>query len=289
MDAATLHDGEGPLAIVCGGGRIPFAVAEAVRARGRPVVLFPLAGWADKTAVEAYPHHWINIGQLGRFRRLAREAGCRDLVLIGTLVRPSLLQVRLDWETVRALPEIWRAFRGGDDRLLSGIGRIVERHGFRLLGAHEVAPQILMVEGALGRRQPAARDQTDIRQALRLLAAMGPFDVGQAVVVAEGRVLAVEATEGTDLMLERLATLRRQGRIRSSSGVGVLVKAPKPGQDRRLDLPAIGPSTIEGAARAELAGVAVVAGGTIVAEADRVAQLADAAGLFVVGVREDGP
>jgi hypothetical protein len=289
IDAAPARAGDDPLAIICGGGGIPFAVADAVRRQGRPVVLFPLVGWADRQGVEKYPHHWINIGQLGRFRRLAREEGCRDLVLIGTLLRPSLSQVRLDWDTIRAFPQIWRAFRGGDDRLLSGIGRIFEESGFRLVGAHEVAPEILMVDGTIGRRQPTARDQTDIAQALRLLTAIGPFDVGQAVVVANGRVLAIEATEGTDHMLRRIADLRRDGRIRMPPGVGVLVKAPKPGQDRRIDLPAIGPPTIELVAQAQLAGVAVVAGSALIAEPDEVARLADAAGLFVVGIRDTGP
>ena len=164
----------------------------------------------------------------------------------------------------------------------------MEQNEFRLLGAHEVAPQILMVEGTIGRHQPSGRDQTDIARGLALLAALGPFDVGQAVVVADGHVLAVEAAEGTDRMLERIVSLRREGRIHSPPGLGVLVKAPKPGQDRRFDLPAVGTSTVEGVARAELAGVAVVAGSAVIAEPERVGQLADAANVFVVGVRGPG-
>jgi DUF1009 family protein len=274
----------GPLAMVCCGGSIPFAVADTVQRQGRRVVLFACRGWADPIEVVRYPHHWVAIAQLGRFSRLARQEGCHDVVFIGTLVRPSLAQLRLDWGTVRALPSIIRAYRGGDDHLLSGVARIFEGLGFHVVGAHEVAPEILMREGALTTLKPAAGDESDIHRALALLTAIGPFDVGQAVVVAKGHVLAVEAAEGTDQMLKRVVVLREEGRIHVPSGVGVLVKAPKPQQDQRIDLPAIGPSTIELVARAGLAGLAVIAGSAIVAEPEEVARRADAAKVFVVGV-----
>jgi DUF1009 family protein len=141
-----------------------------------------------------------------------------------------------------------------------------------------------MPEGALGRERPNDRDRGDIAKGLALLSAASPFDVGQAVVVADARVLAIEAAEGTDRMLARVAELRQSGRI--ASGRGVLVKAAKRNQDRRLDLPSIGPQTVESAARAGLAGIAVVAGSTIVAEPTRIGATADRAGLFVLGVRE---
>ena len=275
-----------PVAVVCGGGSLPATVADALAEQGRGVVMFPLYGWADPDSMARFRHHWIHIGQFGRFARLARAEGCRDLVLIGTLVRPPIRQIRLDLVTLRVMPRIIRAYAGGDDHLLSGIGRILEDYGFRLLGAHEVAPQILARPGRLGHCAPGARDEADIARALALLAAIGPFDVGQAVVVANGHVLAVEAAEGTDRMLAHLAEMRRSGRIRAPLGAGVLVKAPKPSQDRRFDLPAIGPSTIAGVAAAGLAGIAVSAGGVIIAEPARVMALADAANLFVTGVTE---
>jgi UDP-2,3-diacylglucosamine hydrolase len=278
-----------PVAVVCGGGSLPATVADALVGQGRGVVMFPLHGWADPAAVERFRHHWIHIGQLGRFSRLARSEGCRDLVLIGTLVRPTIRQLRLDIETLRVMPRIIRAYRGGDDHLLSGIGRILEDYGFRLVGAHEVAPQILAPLGHVGRFAPTPRDEADITRGLALLAATGPFDVGQATVVADGRVLAVEAAEGTDHMLAHIAEMRRGGRIRSAAGTGVLVKAPKPSQDRRFDLPTVGPSTVEHIATAGLAGLAVVAGGVIIVEPARVMALADKANIFVAGVRDGGP
>jgi DUF1009 family protein len=274
---------EGPLGIICGGGTIPPAVAQAVIRRGRRVVLFPLRGIVDPDAVAAFPHCWIAVGQFGRFCRLARAEGCRDLVLVGGMVRPSLREVRLDWATLVAMPRIIRAFRGGDDHLLTGISRIFEAEGFHLLGAHEVAPDITAPSGPLGRNVPDAAAVEDIDRGFALLSAVSPFDVGQAVVVVKGRVLAIEAAEGTDGMLRRMIALREQGRLSMPRGVGVLVKAPKLAQDRRFDLPSIGPDTVLNAFRAGLAGIAVVAGGTIIAEPLRLVEVADSNGLFVVG------
>jgi DUF1009 family protein len=279
-------EGRNPLAIICGGGSLPFAVADAVQTQGRQVVLFPLRETADAHSVSAYPHHWMHVGQFGRFCRLARQEGCRDVVLIGALVRPAVWQLRPDFRTLLLLPRIIEFFRGGDDHLLSRIATLLGEQGFRLIGAHEVAPEILMPEGMLGSRQPSTGDDEDVAYGLRFLNAAGAFDVGQAVVIAGRHILAVEAAEGTDQMLARVAELRISGRIRSRGGV--LVKAPKPGQDRRIDLPTIGPQTVEGAARAGLSGIAVVAGSTIVAQAERVGEAADRANIFAVGVRDDG-
>jgi DUF1009 family protein len=274
------------VAIICGGGSFPGAVADAVAKSGRRPVMFAVKGWADANVVERHSHHWIALGQAGRFRRLASDEGCRDVLLIGTLLRPPLRQIRLDWLTIRLMPRIARAFRGGDDWLLSSIGKIMEEAGLRLVGLKELAPDIIVPEGVLGRRQPSARDRSDIARALDLIAAIGPFDVGQAVVVADNHVLAVEAAEGTDNLLARLAELRREGRITIPEYIGVLVKAPKPGQDRRFDLPAIGPQTVSKAARAGLAGIAVAAGNTIIADAAETIAAADTAGIFIVGVPE---
>jgi DUF1009 family protein len=284
--AAPMADSS-PLAIVCGGGSLPFAVAEAVARRGRRVVLFAIRGSADPQRVAAYPHHWTVLGKLGWFCRVAHREGCQDVVLIGSVVRPAIWRIRPDFATLRLLPRIVAMFRGGDDHLLSGVARILEEQGFRLIGAHQIAPEILMPEGLLGLARPNDRDHADIAMGLALLNATSPYDVGQGVIVADARVLAIEAAEGTDNMLARVAELRQSGRIAGASGRGVLVKAAKRGQDRRIDLPSIGPRTVEGAARAGLAGIAVVAGSTIVAEPGRIGAAADRERLFVLGVRDE--
>jgi len=276
-----------PVAIICGGGSLPGAVAEAVVRRNRRPVMFAVRGWADPNVVERYAHHWIAIGQAGRFFHLARAEHCREVLFIGTLLRPPLSQIRLDWRTLWLMPRIVHFFRGGDDRLLSGVASLLEEGGLRVIGLHDVAPEVIVPEGVLGHYRPSARDNADITRALELIAALGPFDVGQAAIVATNHVLAVEAAEGTDNMLARVADLRRQRRVTTPPGVGVLVKAPKPGQDRRFDLPAIGPQTVDGVARAGLAGLAVAAGGTIIAEIAEVIAAADRAKIFLVGVGGD--
>lgn len=272
------------IALICGGGAFPAAVADAIARRGLRPVLFPVSGWADPKTVETYAHHWIALGQAGRFLRLARAEQCREALFIGTLLRPPLSKIRLDWFTVRRLPTVVRAFRGGDDRLLSGIAGISEQAGVRIIGVADVAPEVLVPEGVLGRLQPTARDRADIARGLEMLAALGPFDVGQAAVVANQHVLAVEAAEGTDNMLARLVEMRAQRRVTTAPGTGVLVKAPKSHQDRRFDLPAVGPQTVANAARAGLGGIAVVAGHAIIAEPAEMIAAADRAGLFLIGV-----
>ena len=283
---ADAAPGKDPLAIICGGGGFPGAVAAAVAGRGRRPVMFGIKGWADAAVIEGYTHHWIAIGQAGRFFRLARAENCREVLFIGTLLRPPITQLRLDWPTIRLMPHLVRSFRGGDDKLLSGVAAVAESGGLRVVGIKEVAPEVFVPEGVLGRYQPSERDNKDIARALSVIATLGPFDVGQAAIVANNNVLAVEAAEGTDNMLARIAELRRLGRVTLPPGVGVLVKAPKPGQDRRFDLPSIGPRTIENVARAGLAGLAVTAGSTMIAEPDQVTAAADRAKIFLIGVRE---
>jgi hypothetical protein len=273
-----------PVGLIAGGGVMPFAVAESLTARGVDPVVFALKGACDPLAAERFRHHWISVGQLGKAERLFRAENCRNLVFIGTLVRPALSEIRLDWGTVRVIGRVWEAFRGGDDHLLSSIGRILEQDGFRMVGIKDVAPDLLMPEGCVTRKTPDENAIADIAKGRDVLRALSPFDIGQAVVVIDGHVVGVEDIEGTDGLLARVARLRAEGRIRARAARGVLVKAPKSGQDLRFDLPTIGARTVEGAAAAALAGIAIVAGNTLVAEPQTMIDTADAAGLFVIGL-----
>jgi UDP-2,3-diacylglucosamine hydrolase len=273
-----------PVGLIAAGGVMPFAVADSLTARGINPVLFALRGACDPVRVERFRHHWISVGQVGRAVKLFRAENCRDLVFIGTLVRPALSEIRLDWGTLRVIGRLLAAFRGGDDHLLSGIGRILEQDGFRMVGIKDVAPDLLMPEGCLTLKSPDENAAADIAKGRDVLRALSPFDIGQATVVIDGHVIGVEDIEGTDGLLARVARLRAEGRIRARTARGVLVKAPKSGQDLRFDLPATGPRTIEGAAAAQLAGIAIVAGNTIVVEPQAMIEAADAAGLFVTGL-----
>ena len=273
-----------PVGVIAGGGAMPFAVAESLKARGLDPILFALKGVCDPEAAQRFRHHWITVGQYGRAKKLFREENCNNLVFIGTLVRPSLSEIRLDWATLRVMGRVWSAFRGGDDHLLSSVGRIFEQDGFRLLGLKEVAPDLLMPEGCVTQKMPDQNSMSDVARGCEVLRALGPFDIGQAVVVIDNHVVGVEGIEGTDELLKRIADLRAGGRIRAPAGRGVLVKAPKGGQDLRFDLPTVGSRTVDGAAAAGLAGVAVIAGHTVVADPQVMIETTNTAGLFVTGL-----
>src|SRR5829696_7168270 len=280
---SAASDISSPVGVIAGGGAMPFAVAESLSQRGIAPVLFALRGACDPDRVERFRHHWISVGQLGRATKLFRSEGCRDLIFIGTLLRPALSEIRLDWGTIRVLGRVWAAFRGGDDHLLSGIGRILEQDGFRMVGIRDIAPDLLMPEACLTVSTPDEKAKADIAKGRDVLRALGPFDIGQAVVVIDGHVVGVEDIEGTDGLLARIARLRSEGRLRAARR-GVLIKAPKSGQDLRFDLPTIGPQTIKGAHAAGLSGVAIIAGYTSVVEPQLMIETANAAGLFVTGL-----
>ncbi|HVV40809.1 MAG TPA: UDP-2,3-diacylglucosamine diphosphatase LpxI [Nitrobacter sp.] len=280
----TVSGMSSPVAVIAGGGTLPFAVADSLARRGMTPVLFALKGICDPVQTARFRHHWISVGQVGRVMTLLRAEKCRDVIFIGTMVRPALTEIRLDWGTLRVMKTVLASFRGGDDHLLSGIGRILERGGFRMVGIKDVAPDLLMPLGGLTRRMPDQTEAADIAKGQAVLQALSPFDIGQAAIVIDNHVVGVEGAEGTDGLLARIAQLRIDGRIRAKAGRGVLVKAPKSGQDLRYDLPTLGPRTAEGVAAAGLAGIATVAGHTLLAEPQKLVSAADAAGLFLVGL-----
>ncbi len=273
-----------PVGVIAGGGSLPFAVAESLRRRRIDPVILAIRGFCDPVRLQSYRHHWIAVGQFGRIAKLLNQERCVDVVALGTLVRPAFAELRMDWLMLRSIPRLLRAWRGGDNHLLSQLGAMFAEQGFRLLSVQDVAPDLLMPDGALTGAKPSPQSEADIARGCEVLAALSPFDIGQGVVVIDGHVVGVEGIEGTDGLLERIAQLRRIGRIRSASGRGVLVKAPKVGQDLRLDLPALGPKTVSGAVAAGLAGIAVSAGHTLLADAQATVEDADAAGLFIQGI-----
>src|ERR1700722_1640432 len=266
------------LGILAGGGQLPGQVAAAARAAGRRVLLVGLEGFAEPAVLASWPHETVRILAAGRIISALREHGCQDLVLVGPVRRPSLLDLRPDAEGARILARIGRAAFAGDDGLLAAVVKVLGEEGFRVVGAHEILNEALGPAGLLSGAAPDALAMADIGRAVTVLRALGVVDVGQGCVVQHGLVLAVEAAEGTDAMLSRCGALARPG------PGGVLVKLVKPGQDRRADLPTIGPGTIRAAAAAGLRGVAFEAGGTIVADRDAAIAAADAAGLFLLGL-----
>lgn len=277
-------DHQRPVGLIAGGGVLPFALADSLQAQGRTPVLIGLKGFCDAQRIANYRHRWFAVGQFGSIMAALREEGCNDITFIGNLVRPSFRDLRLDWQAVRLIPRILNGLRGGDDHILSATARVFEDGGFRVLGVRDLAPDLLMPAGCLTRTRPAAESLNDATKGREALRAISPFDVGQACVVIDGHVVGMEDIEGTDALLARIRHLRESGKLRAKPGRGVLVKAPKQGQDLRLDLPALGPQTIRGIADAGLAGIAVVAGHSVVAEPQAMIEVADKAGIFIVGL-----
>jgi len=270
------------LGILAGGGPMPARVAAAARAAGRAVFLIGLDGHAEQEVLAPFPHAIVRIGAAARILELLRANACRELVLVGPVRRPSIMDLRPDAEGARLLARIGRAAFAGDDGLLKAIVRVLGEEGFSIVGAHEILTEVLGPRGLLTIAAPDAQALADIERGIAVARALGAADVGQCCVVQQGLALAVEAIEGTDAMLQRAAALRRPG------PGGVLVKLVKPGQDRRADLPTIGPDTIRAAVAAGLRGVAFEAGGTILAERAATIAAADHAGLFLLGVDPAG-
>jgi len=274
---------EGSLGIIAGQGSLPSLLADAASARGLRLHIVGIRGEASDE-IERFPHTWLKWGEIGKMFRVLNENGCKDLLIIGGVSRPDFSNFRLDLGGIKTLPFILSLSKGGDDHVLSRVVRYFEDKGYRVHGVGEVAPELLAGEGVLGSKTPSAEDQADIESALRVVAALGRLDIGQAAVVAKGYVLAVEAAEGTDAMLTRCAELRQSGRTGRRGRAGVLVKMPKPGQEERVDLPTIGPDTVTKAAAAGLSGIAVAAGHVLMAERDATIAAADRHGLFLLGV-----
>jgi DUF1009 family protein len=266
-----------PLGILAGGGALPRRLAESAGGRGRPVFVIAFHGQTDPATIDGLPHAWVRLGEAGRAIAELKRVGVTELVMAGPVRRPSWSEIGLDWRGAQLVARIGtRAL--GDDGLLKAVIRELEMEGFTLIGADQVIGGGLAPAGVLGQHAPDAQALADIARGIAVARALGQADVGQAVVVQQGLVLGVEAIEGTDALLVRAGDLRRGG------PGGVLVKIAKPQQDRRADLPTVGPATLDQAAAAGLRGIAVEAAGTIIIDLAACIASADRLGLFLVGI-----
>ena len=273
------------LGLIAGGGGLPLALADHCLEAGRPYFVIRLRGFAD-AATEAHPGDTAGIAEIGRIVKLARDAGCEALCFAGLVRRPDFSALKPDMRGLAWLPGAVLAARKGDEALLRFLMGEFEKEGFVIEGAHEVMGDLALPAGPLGKIAPQADHDVDIAKALNIARAIGALDIGQAAIVCDGLVLAVEAQEGTDALLRRVADLPADLRGAPGQRKGVLAKVAKPIQEERVDLPTIGVATIEGAARAGLAGVVGVPGKMLVVDRAAVVAAADAAGLFVAGVAD---
>lgn len=264
------------LGILAGGGELPRLLIQSCRNQGRAVFVIAFKGQCDDETVTGVEHAWVRLGAAGTSIKLLNDNGVQDLVMAGHIRRPSMAALMPDARAIRFLAG--GAMNRGDDGLLRTIiGGLERDEGFRMVGVHDVMPQLLSPEGPIGQIAPVNDDQADIDTAIQGAWDLGAADKGQAAVALNGTLVALEEQDGTDAMLRRLITT---GQARG----GVLAKMTKPGQERRADLPAIGQLTVENAHAAGLKGIVVEAGGSIIVGRDAVIETADALGLFVVGV-----
>ena len=272
-----------PLGIVAGGGDLPRAVAQSAREAGREVFVLALAGLAGDW-IQDFSHETVSLGEVGKALRTLKDHACHEMLLVGRVDRPRFADIKLDAKGILVAPRVIAAARKGDDALLRSLVDIFETASHRVISVTEAAPGLVLRAGVLGRVRPSPEQEADIAQAFAVVRAMGALDIGQAAIVCDGLVLAVEAAEGTDAMIKRVATLREQVRGQKGKPRGVLVKAPKPVQDRKTDLPVIGVETVRNAAASFLAGIAVEADGALILDRARVIETADAEGIFIIGV-----
>lgn len=272
------------LGLIAGGGDLPRAVAQAAQASGRAVFVVALTGSAVGDWIQNFAHAVFSPGEPGRIIAALRKAGVTHVLMCGQVDRPKFQDLKLDAKGMLLLPKAIAAARQGDDALLRFIVGICEDAGFSAISVADAAPSLVCDEGTLGRHQPSAEDRSDIAKAFAIVRALGSLDVGQGAVVCDGLALAVEAAEGTDAMLMRVPALREALRGTPAKPRGVLVKALKPTQDAKTDMPVIGIDTIKNAHAAHLSGIALEAGQSLILDKAGIVALADRLGLFVIGV-----
>lgn len=277
------------LGLIAGGGALPVELAARCEAAGRSFAVMRLKSFADP-ALARYPGVDVGLGEFGKVFKALKAEGCEVVCFAGNVKRPDFAALMPDARGLKVVPGLIMAARQGDDALLRRVLDEFEKEGFEIEGAHELVGEMTLPLGRLGRFYPAAEHMADIDKALMVAREIGRLDVGQGAVVCDGLVLAVEAQEGTDAMLRRVADLPQAIRGSAERPRGVLAKAPKPIQETKVDLPTIGVATLQRAARAGLAGVVGEAGRLLVVDREAVIAAADELGLFVLGVdpRGDG-
>lgn len=260
-------------AIIAGQGRLPAALAAGM---AEPPLVAAMDGFAPEAITVDLT---FRVERLVPFLRALERDGVGQVIFAGAVTRPRLDPALLDEATASLLPRLMQAMAAGDDATLRVVIAFFEEFGFTVAGVEDVAPSLLPGAGVLaGTVTPV--DEVDAARAQAIVAALGAVDVGQGAVVAQGLCLGVEALPGTDALLAQVAGI---GALRPdpSRGRGVFYKAVKPGQDRRIDLPTIGPETLRGVATAGLGGLAFQAGSVICLDLPEMQRLAGEAGLFL--------
>lgn len=266
------------LGIIAGGGRMPSLLADACKQAGRPYFVLALEGHTDAALLPSAPHKTVRLGAIGEALKILKKEQVEEVIMAGHVGRPTLASLRPDMTATMLIAKLGNKIFSGDDALLSAIVKVMEEEGFTVVGMEEVLAHLLTKPGVLGKHKPTKQHLEDITRGMDVAKRLGELDIGQAVIVETGYVLGVEAAEGTDALIERCSKF-----VQHDRGMGVLVKAKKPGQNTRADLPTIGPDTVTRIHQGGFSGIAVEAGGSIILDMKEAVQLADRHGLFIVG------
>lgn len=275
-----------PLGILAGNGSLPLYIAERTKKAGRDVFIVGIEGTASKE-IENYPHQWVKWGEVDKLFKTLKKENVEQILFIGGVSRPEFKNIHFDFGMIRNLRFVFSLTMGGDDTILTNIVNFVEKKGLQIVGAHEVAPELTADGGTFTKKKPSKIDRKDIQKGIKTVLSLGEMDIGQGAIVAREYVLCVEAAEGTDNMLKRAKGLRQWGKGWLNKRHGVLVKLPKPNQELRIDMPTIGPRTIELVADAGLNGIAIVENKVLISEKQKTIDLANQLGVFIIGLKEE--
>ncbi|MCF6320457.1 MAG: UDP-2,3-diacylglucosamine diphosphatase LpxI [Rhizobiaceae bacterium] len=272
-----------PIAIISGYGSLPSEIARGAIATGRRPLMIGIEGEAEKS-IEEFDHRYMNLGQFGALLKLLKKNHINQVVMAGGVhSRPEVLKLKIDWGAISSIPKAMAMLLGGDDNLLSGLIKLFEERDIEVVGAHQVAPELLAQSGVIVGRKPGKKDLQNIELAAAACRALGELDIGQAAIAEANRVIAVEGVEGTDGLIKRIVEMRASGRMPQKGKNGVLVKLMKSGQDHRVDMPAIGPNTILAVKEAGLFGIAVDANKSLILQRDETLALADRNKIYLYG------
>lgn len=262
------------LGILAGGGSLPGKVAQAAREKGYSVFIVAFQDFAESDVIDSWPHEYIRLAAAGQILSALRKNNCKEIVLIGPVKRPSWFDLRPDAEGIKIIGRLGKALFAGDDGLLASLVRVLGEEGFMVKGAHEFLPP--EYEGVLGEITPDKLALQDIAKGIKVNQVIGDLDIGQACIIQNGLVIAVEAMEGTDAMVQRAKSCQQPGLG------GVLVKQVKPNQERKVDMPTIGPQTVYNAYHSGLRGIAFEAGGTLLIQKEEMISISNQKGLFLL-------
>lgn len=269
-----------PLGIIAGSGELPLQLIETCRAQHRPFFVLTFEE-NDTNHFVNVPHARVRLGAIGEAIRYLQSAGVKELVLAGGIRRPSFSSLKPDAMGAKLMARLGTKLFAGDDALLKVVIKFLEEEGFKVLGSDDLLKDLLAPAGILGKHAPDAQAMEDIALGFKVAKTLGAFDIGQAVVVEHGLALGVEGAEGTDALVARCGALKRNARG------GVLVKAKKPQQERRVDLPSIGVHTVERVHSVGLSGIALESGSSLILGREQVISVANDLGIFLVGTQND--